>query len=59
MGCGAMLLDDGYPLFLTVLILENETIMLSQNIVHRLLTDAALHPRGIDTSGLHIHFLMK
>ena len=54
-----MLLDDGYPLFLTVLILENETIMLSQNIVHRLLTDAALHPRGIDTSGLHIHFLMK
>jgi len=42
-----------------ILFLENETTMLSLNIVQQLPTDAAPHPRGTEMSGLHIHFLMK
>jgi len=31
-----------------ILFLENETTMLSQNIVHQLPTDPTPHPRGTD-----------
>jgi hypothetical protein len=41
-----------------ILFRENETTMLSQN-KNQLPTDAAAHPRGTETSGPHIHFLMK